>query len=232
MTHTVVLVEDEPAIADNYREALTSFGYSVVVYHNEPDARAALQGELPDLVILDIELGENALGGFTLCKMLTDRSRTLPVIFLTARDDHSYEELGLELGAHDYLRKDTSLKSLRLRVERLLASAPKAGESAATEPERHVGAFSLNEDGMRVWWHGEPVSISMTEFQLLEALTRRPGNIFTRDQLMDIAGLTIEPQSIDSHMKRIRKKFRAINTDEDPIKAERGMGYRWNTELL
>ena len=227
MSKLIAIVEDEPAIRANYAEALQRQGHRVAQYGTRPEALAAFEQGLPDLVIIDVGLGEEAEGGFDLCRELRARSAELPIIFLTARDSDVDTVSGLRLGADDYLGKEISLPHLLARVSalfrRLEALSAPAGEAVIEH-----GALRLETERMRAAWRGDEVALTVTEFWMVCALARHPGHVKSREQLMDEASVVIDDHSVTSHIKRIRRKFRDTDPDFDAIETVHGMGYRWS----
>lgn len=227
MARTIAIVEDEPLIRANYVEALTRFGYEVRGYGSRQEASTAFAGKLPELVIIDIGLGDEPEGGFDLCRELRVTAPTLPIIFLTARDSDFDVISGLRLGADDYLSKDTSLHQLAARIGALFrrVEAQKAPASAETVIEH--GPLKLESERMRITWNDVEVPLTVTEFWMVHTLVRFPGHVKNRDQLMREAELVVDDATITSHIKRIRKKFVAVAPDFDAIETVHGVGYRW-----
>ncbi len=230
MPRHIAIVEDEPAIRDNYIDALKRHGYEVSAHGNRADAMASFSARLPDLAIIDISLGDEVEGGFDLCRELRSFSSTIPIIFLTARDSELDAISGLRLGADDYLTKDISLSHLIARVVALLRRVDALSESGAHDNRLERGDLSVNLDTMAVLWHGQTVDLTVTEFWLVHALARHPGHVKNRDQLMQAANAVLDDNTITSHVKRIRKKFVDVDTDFHAIETVYGMGYRWKTD--
>ena len=227
MARRIAVVEDEAAIRENYVSALNRYGYEAVGYPDRAGALRAFAGRLPDLVIIDVGLGEEIEGGFDLCRELRSRSKTLPIIFLTARDTDLDVISGLRLGADDYLTKDISLQHLLARVVALFRRV-EALKTPGPEGTRLVqGPLTLEIESMTALWRGEKVALTVTEFWMVHTLGRFPGHVKTRDQLMDDANVVVDASTITSHIKRIRKKFLAIDPDFDAIDTVHGAGYRW-----
>ena len=228
MQKTIGLVEDEQAIADNYRDALVREGYAVQLYATRAAAQAAFAKALPDLAILDIQLGDERDGGHQLCTYLRSRSATLPIVFLTALDSDIDEIVGLKLGADEYLAKTVSLPVMTLRVAKLI-KRHEALRAADTQPgdvlER--GPLRLDLACMTASWNGRPLELTVSEFQIVECLARYPGQVRTRDDLMNAADKTIEPESVNSYIKRIRRKVRAVDPAANPVQSKHSLGYLW-----
>jgi two-component system OmpR family response regulator len=227
MSRTVAIVEDEPAIRDNYAEALRRYGFEVHGFGSRPEAKLAFSLRLPDLVIIDIGLGDEPEGGFELCRELRARSATLPILFLTARDSDLDVISGLRLGADDYLSKDISLPQLTARVQALFRRMEALRAPAAREQVFVLRGLRLEVERMRVAWNGSDVPLTVTEFWMVHALVRHPGHVRSREQLMREAQIVVDDATITSHIKRIRRKFQAIDPTFDEIDTVHGAGYRW-----
>jgi two-component system, OmpR family, response regulator len=228
MKRLIAIVEDEPAIRDNYAAAFTREGYVVRTYGNRAQAMAAFAARLPDLAIVDISLEDEPEGGFELCRQLRALSAELPIIFLTARDSELDAVSGLRLGADDFLTKDLSLAHLSARVNALFRRVDalrKPPESLEQQVRR--GTLTLDVERMRVEWDGKVVLLSLTEFWIVHALARHPGHVKNRQQLMDAANVVLDDNTITSHVKRIRRKFQSIAPAFDALQTVYGMGYRW-----
>lgn len=228
MRRLVAIVEDEPAIRDNYAEALRRQGYAVRAFADRTAALVAFAERLPDLVIVDIGLGEEVEGGFDLCRELRGRSSTLPIIFLTARDSDLDTISGLRLGADDYLTKDISLPHLLARIAALLRRVDALQTPAQGSGLLNRGDLSIDLERMSVLWCESPVDLTVTEFWIVHALVRHPGHVKSREQLMREASVVVDDSTITSHIKRIRRKFEARAPDFDCIETIYGMGYRWS----
>ncbi len=227
MARQIAIVEDEPAIRANYTDALKRYGYEVTAYSTRPQASAAFALRIPDLVLIDIGLGDEPEGGFELCRELRQRSTTLPIIFLTARDSDFDIISGLRLGADDYLTKDISLQHLLARIVSLFRRVEALSLPAGKDQLLEHGPLKLEGDRMRVTWNDQEIPLTVTEFWIVHALARYPGHIKNRDQLMSAAQVVVDEATITSHIKRIRKKFVAIDTSFDAIDTLHGVGYRW-----
>jgi two-component system, OmpR family, response regulator len=227
MKRLIVIVEDEAAIRDNYAAAFEREGYSVHSYANRLQAMAACSARLPDLAVIDISLEDEPEGGFELCRQLRARSAELPIIFLTARDSELDAVSGLRLGADDFLTKDLSLAHLVARVNALFRRVEALRRP--NEPGEIVrrGALTLDAERMQAQWDGKVVLLSLTEFWIVHALARHPGHVRNRQQLMDAANVVLDDNTITSHVKRIRRKFQAVDPKFDAVQTVYGMGYRW-----
>jgi two-component system OmpR family response regulator len=230
MRRRITIVEDDPVIRANYVDALNKHGYEVVAYDNRRDALAAMRSRLPDLVLLDIGLGDEVDGGFTLCRDLRTLSGTLPIIFLTARDSDFDTVSGLRLGADDYVTKNVSLPHLLARVSALFRRAELAREPARSESILDRGPLKLDLNRFAVSWRGRGLDLTLTEFWLVHALAKFPGHVKNREQLMNEAHVVVDDSTITSHVKRIRQKFDAADSQFDAIDTVYGMGYRWKSE--
>ncbi|MGH8618973.1 MAG: proteobacterial dedicated sortase system response regulator [Burkholderiales bacterium] len=230
MPRRIAIVEDDPVIRANYADALKKHGYEVVAFAKRAEAMAALRSRLPDLALLDISLGDEPDGGFTLCRELRALSATLPIIFLSARDSDFDVVSGLRLGADDYVTKDTSLPHLLARVAALFRRADIAREPAQVEDVLERGPLSLDLKRFSVAWRGQAVDLTLTEFWLVHALAKFPGHVKDRDQLMGEAHIVVDDSTITSHVKRLRRKFAALDPAFDAIDTVYGMGYRWTNK--
>ncbi|HVS76252.1 MAG TPA: proteobacterial dedicated sortase system response regulator [Steroidobacteraceae bacterium] len=228
MKRLIAIVEDEPAIRDNYAAAFTREGYLVRAYGNRAEAMAAFAARLPDLAVIDISLEDEPEGGFELCRQLRALSAELPIIFLTARDSELDAVSGLRLGADDFLTKDLSLAHLIARVNALFRRVDALRKPPGDEGQVvRQGPLTLDVERMRVEWDGKVVLLSLTEFWIVHALARHPGHVKNRQQLMDAASVVLDDNTITSHVKRIRRKFQGIDPAFDALQTVYGMGYRW-----
>jgi two-component system OmpR family response regulator len=227
MKRSIAIVEDEPAIRDNYAAAFAREGYAVRTYGNRRNAMAAFTTRLPDLVVIDISLEDEPEGGFELCRSLRATSAELPIIFLTARDSEIDAVSGLRLGADDFLTKDISLPHLVARVNALFRRVEALTGPADGRGALQRGPLALDPELLQVKWNGSVVLLSLTEFWIVHALARHPGHVKNRQQLMDAASVVLDDNTITSHIKRIRRKFHAIDPSFDAIHTAYGMGYRW-----
>ena len=230
MSRRIAIVEDEPAIRANYAEALRRHGYEVATYASRPEALAAFRARLPDLALVDIGLGDEVDGGFTLTRELRALSATVPIIFLSARDSDFDIVAGLRLGADDYLTKDASLPHLAARIAALFRRSELLSAPPVSDDILERGALSLDLKRLTVDWNGKRVDLTLTEFWMVHALARYPGHVKDRDALMREANIVVDDSTITSHVKRIRRKFQAVDAGFDHIATVYGMGYRWNAE--
>ncbi len=231
MTRRIAIVEDEPAIRANYRDVLARQGYAVADYDNRADALAAFRTRLPDLALIDIGLADDVDGGFALCRDLRALSPSVPILFLTARDSDFDIVAGLRIGADDYLTKDVSLPHLLARVAALLRRGDLVGaRSAGGEEVIRRGRLTLDEKRLLATWNDRRVDLTLTEFWMVHALARFPGHVKDRDSLMKDARIVVDDSTITSHVKRIRRKFQAVDPAFDRIETVYGMGYRWGAD--
>ena len=228
MKRLVAIVEDVAAIRDNYAAAFSREGYAVRTYATRALAMSAFAARLPDLAVIDISLQDEPEGGFELCRQLRALSAELPIIFLTARDSEIDAVSGLRLGADDFLTKDLSLPHLIARVNALFRRVDALRKPAGGTGELiRRGPLSLDAERMQAQWDGKVVLLSLTEFWMVHALARHPGHVRNRQQLMDAANVVLDDNTITSHVKRIRRKFQAVDPDFDAVQTVYGMGYRW-----
>ena len=227
MARRIALVEDDPTIRQNYADALTRAGYEVAAFGDRESASRTLAARLPELAIIDIGLGSDIDGGFALCRELRGASARLPIIFLSARDSDFDIVSGLRLGADDYLTKDVSLPQLLARISALFRRADASTQAPAAEDLLHRGRLTLDAKRMMANWNDAPVALTVTEFWMVHSLARHPGHVKDRDQLMRDAEMVVDDGTITSHVKRIRKKFLAVDGKFDAIETVYGMGYRW-----
>lgn len=228
MQKRIAIVEDDATIRANYADALKRHGYEVSGYALRAEATAAFRAALPDLAVIDIGLGEEADGGFTLCRDLRAMSASLPIIFLSARDSDLDIVSGLRLGADDYVTKDVSMPHLTARIAALFRRLDAQRLPTRAEDVLHRGDLVLDINRLAVSWKGKLVVLTVTEFWMIHALAKFVGHVKNRDQLMREAELTVDDNTITSHMKRIRKKFEAVDPSFDRIETVYGMGYRWS----
>ena len=223
----IALVEDEPDIAQNLRDALVRHGYQVSSFADRPQAQAGLASRLPDLAIIDVGLGHEPDGGFELCRWLRARAPALPILILSARDSEIDVVSGLRLGADDYLAKNVSLPHLLARVTALFRRADVSGQTAAADDALVRGPLVLDPQRFTVSWRGQPVELTVTEFWILHALARFPGHVKNREALMREANMLVDDHTVTSYLKRLRRKFEAVDPGFDAIETVYGLGYRF-----
>ncbi len=229
---TIVLVDDDRNILTSVSMALEAEGFTVVTFSDGVSALSALLNSHHDLGVFDIKMPR--MDGMELLRRLR-QSSDMPVIFLTSKDDEIDEVLGLRMGADDYMRKPFSQRLLIERIKAILRRKDAAALAADTNRAPEDVAFttgSLSMDPLRhkVTWKGHDVALTVTEFMILQALATRPDVVKSRDQLMDIAyddQVYVDDRTIDSHIKRLRKKFRAHDSDFASIETLYGVGYRF-----
>ena len=224
----IAIVEDEPSIRANYLDALARRGYEVAGYASRPEAMAAFRTRLPDLAVIDVGLADEPDGGFTLCRDLRAMSPMLPIIFLSARDSDFDIVAGLRIGADDYLTKDASLHQLTARIAALFRRSDLLAAAPSNEDVLERGDLVLDLKRLTATWQGAPVPLTLTEFWMVHSLARHPGHVKDRDALMRDANVVVDDSTITSHIKRIRRKFLAIDPAFDHVATVYGMGYRWS----
>ncbi|MBB5714646.1 response regulator transcription factor [Sphingomonas aerophila] len=233
MTATIALVDDDRNILTSVSIALQAEGFLTRVYSDGETALKALVDNPPDLGIFDIKMPR--MDGLELLRRLRERSQ-IPVIFLTSKDDELDEALGLAMGADDYIAKPFSQRLLIARIRAILrrTEVPQApGDAGSGDGTLTRGQLAMDPARHRTMWKGEPVTLTVTEFMILETLAQRPGIVKTRNQLMDAAysdDIYVDDRTIDSHIKRLRRKFRAVDPSFDAIETLYGAGYRFSEE--
>ncbi len=227
MSRHIAIVEDEPTIAANYRDAFQRQGFRVSLFENRSSAWEAFSDRLPDLAIIDVGLQDEVEGGFDLCRDLRARAPELPIVFLTARDSELDVISGLRLGADDYLTKTISQAQMLARIIALFRRVDALRQPVQDEHVIERDSLSLNLERMTVHWQEKLVELTVTEFWIVHALVLHPGHVKNRQQLMDAANVVLDDNTITSHIKRIRKKFQRIDSDFNAIETAYGMGYRW-----
>ncbi len=226
---TIALVDDDENILTSVSMALEAEGYAVRTYADGADGLAGISAQPPSLIIADIKMPR--MDGMEMLRKLRQSSAT-PLIFLTSKDEEIDEVLGLHLGADDYIRKPFSQRLLLERVKAVLRRADVNAQPTEEEMKKVITRGKLTLDPMRhaCAWDGTPVTLTVTEFLILQALSQRPGFVKSRDNLMDAAyddQVYVDDRTIDSHIKRLRKKFKAIDTEFDAIETLYGVGYRY-----
>lgn len=226
MSRRVLVVEDEPSIAETIWYALRTEGFEVADAATGGEALAKLAAETFDCVILDVGLPD--MSGFDVCRTLR-QTTAVPILFLTARDGEIDRIVGLELGADDYVPKPFSPRELAARVRAILRRSHGTPQ-AAPHTTKPTPASTLDHDPIRklIRCGGQPLDLSRNEYHLLLALMKNPGRVLTRDQLMDLAWQdpgTASDRTVDAHIKSVRSKIRTLTPDFDPIETRRGLGY-------
>ncbi|NVO24523.1 response regulator transcription factor [Donghicola mangrovi] len=230
----IALVDDDRNILTSVAMTLEAEGFEVETYNDGQAALEAFEKKLPDMAVLDIKMPR--MDGMDLLQRLRKKT-TMPVIFLTSKDDEIDEVLGLRMGADDYVKKPFSQRLLVERIRALLRrqEALNGDSEGEVEESKVMARGQLTMDPLRhaVTWKGLDVSLTVTEFLLLQALAQRPGFVKSRDQLMDVAyddQVYVDDRTIDSHIKRLRKKMRMVDSDFSAIETLYGVGYRYNEE--
>jgi two-component system response regulator ChvI len=235
MSHEIALVDDDRNILTSVSIALQAEGFVTRVYTDPVTALKAVAEKAPDLAVLDIKMPQ--MDGMELLRRIREFSG-IPVIFLTSRDDELDEALGLAMGADDYIAKPFSQRLLIARIRAILRRQDLAKDDAAPSEEQEAallerGRLSMDPARHKVLWDGKDVTLTVTEFLILEALAQRPGVVKSRNQLLDVAyqdDVYVDDRTIDSHIKRIRRKFRAVDPQFDAIETLYGVGYRFEEE--
>jgi two-component system response regulator ChvI len=237
MSASIALVDDDRNILTSVSIALQAEGFGVRIYSDSEAALKALVENPPDLAVLDVKMPR--LDGMELLRRLREKLPLLPAIFLTSKDDELDEALGLAMGADDYITKPFSQRLLIARIKAILRRTDaRAGIVSDNEEDipREImerGRLSMDPARHRVQWSGREVILTVTEFLILEALAQRPGFVKSRDQLMDTAyqdDVYVDDRTIDSHIKRLRRKFRQVDPTFKGIETLYGVGYRFAEE--
>ncbi len=229
MSQLIALVEDDADQRRNYAAAIEAKGYRTAEYANRPQALAGIARQQPDLVVLDIVLEDEIDGGFQLCRELLVQHPDMPLIFLTHRIDEIDRISGLRLGAWDYLPKPISLGYLAERIASLLRLVEFRHPDQREKQGVQVGQLTLFEDAMLARWQGRRLELTVTEFRLLSHLLRQPGHAVSYEGLMGATRQQyVTSNTINTHMRNIRRKFRLADAGFDCIENEYGYGYRWS----
>ena len=231
----IALVDDDRNILTSVSMTLEAEGFEVETYNDGQAALDAFNKKLPDMAVFDIKMPR--MDGMDLLQRVRQKT-SMPVIFLTSKDDEIDEVLGLRMGADDYVKKPFSQRLLVERIRALLRRQEViAGDTEGVEIDQAqvMTRGELRMDPLRhsVTWKGRDVSLTVTEFLLLQALAQRPGFVKSRDQLMDVAyddQVYVDDRTIDSHIKRLRKKMRMVDDEFSAIETLYGIGYRYNEE--
>jgi two-component system response regulator ChvI len=236
MSVTIALVDDDRNILTSVSIALQAEGFLTRVYSDGETALKALVDNPPDLAVLDVKMP--GMDGMELLRRLREKTN-VPVIFLTSKDDELDEALGLAMGADDYIAKPFSQRLLIARIRAVLRRAemrahpPSEADEQEDVPPIIRGRLRLDPARHRVAWDDKDVTLTVTEFMILEALAQRPGVVKSRNQLMDVAyqdDIYVDDRTIDSHIKRLRRKFRAVDNEFKAIETLYGVGYRFGEE--
>jgi two-component system response regulator ChvI len=236
MSITIALVDDDRNILTSVSIALQAEGFVTRVYSDGEAALKALVDNPPDLAVLDVKMPR--MDGMELLRRLREKT-AIPVIFLTSKDDELDEALGLAMGADDYIAKPFSQRLLIARIRAVLRRAEMRATPVSETPGEEEspmierGRLAMDPARHRVSWEGKDVTLTVTEFMILEALAQRPGVVKSRNQLMDVAyqdDIYVDDRTIDSHIKRLRRKFRAVDGQFKAIETLYGVGYRFAEE--
>ena len=230
MSHTIALVDDDRNILTSIGMALENEGFKVQTYIDAESALVGISRSPPDLAVIDIKMPR--MDGEELLKRLRKKT-SIPILFLTSKDEEVDELLGLKLGADDFIKKSGGF-SIKVLIERIRVQLRK--KSSNNDETKHLikhGKLKLDPSQLECEWDGKPLpeKLTTTEFLIVRELAKRPGVIKERAQLMDIAykdNTDIEDRTIDSHVKRIRKKFKRVDQNFSAIETRYGSGYRWN----
>ncbi len=226
MKARILIVDDEPAIVDAIQYALETEGFETLCLSSGMPVISALAEHSADLLILDIGLPD--ISGLELCRQIRHTS-SIPVIFLTARTDEIDRVVGLEIGADDYITKPFSPREVSARVKAVLRRTGNANNGSPPP-----GTFAVNESKRQISYFGRVLDLSRYEYEILKTFIRRPGHVFSREQLMQLVWEHPEcslDRTIDAHIKNIRAKMRIIRPEKDPIVTHRGMGYALRDDL-
>lgn len=233
MSHTIALVDDDQNILTSVTIALEAEGYAVRTYPDGVSALEALKNKPADLAVLDIKMPR--MDGMELLRRLR-QSTDMPVIFLTSKDEEIDQVLGLKMGADDFIAKPFSQRLLIERIRAVIrrySTARAAGDGPDKEEQQAIqrGQLTLDRARHMVKWGDVAINLTVTEFLILQALAQRPGHVKSRDQLMDAAyadDIYVDDRTIDSHIKRLRKKFRVVDKEFSSIETLYGVGYRYS----
>lgn len=230
---TLAIVDDDENIVESLRMFFEKEGYQVRTYHDGETALKALTEIPPDIAILDVKMPR--MDGMELLRRLRQTS-DLPTIFLTSKDEEIDEVIGFNIGADDFVRKPCSNRLLAERVKAVLRRAGRSTDTTVKDDKKILtrGRLTLDPNRHTCHWDGKPVHLTVTEFLMLHSLAERPGYVKSRNQLMDTAyedDIYVDERTIDSHIKRLRKKFRTVDETFDAVETLYGVGYRYNTTV-
>ena len=230
MSQNIALVDDDRNILTSVSMSLEAEGYNVKTYNDGEEGLSGIKTSTPDLVVLDIKMPR--MDGMEVLTKLREES-AIPVIFLTSKDDEVDEVIGLRMGADDYITKPFSQRLLIERIRALLRRQELQKTSATAKKSEEIverGDLTLDDSRHLCSWKKQPINLTVTEYLLVKALAQRPGHVKNRDQLIDLAygeNIYVDDRTIDSHIKRIRKKFKKIDQDFDQIETLYRIGYRY-----
>jgi DNA-binding response OmpR family regulator len=224
---TVLLIDDDPSLLDVLSLPFEDAGFRVELARDGDAGLVAIRATRPDVVVSDVNMP--GLDGFSLCRKLRGERNFVPLLLLTSRDDEIDEALGLELGADDFIAKPFSTRVLLARVAALLRREARRSEASPEKPHV-VGPLELFAERLEVRYAGAAILVTMTEFRLLEALTRRPGIVLSRERLLEMVrgdGSVVVDRIIDTYVRRLRRKFEGVDPAFGGIETVVGAGYRW-----
>ncbi len=230
MNNKIILVDDDRNILISVSMALESEGFIVEAFNDGEDGLKAILEKRPDLVILDVKMPR--MDGIEVLSKLREES-SVPVIFLTSKDDEIDQVIGLRMGADDYITKPFSQRLLIERIKVLLRRNVSMEDKTKQSDIIEYGHLILDDSRHLCSWMGTPLNLTVTEYLLVKALASRPGHVKDRDQLIDMAygeNIYVDDRTIDSHIKRVRKKFKKIDEKFDKIETLYGIGYRYKEE--
>ena len=233
MSHNIALVDDDRNIIASVSMSLEAEGFNVKTYNDGEEGLKGITETSPDLVVLDIKMPR--MDGMEVLSKLREKSN-LPVIFLTSKDDEVDEVIGLRMGADDYITKPFSQRLLIERIRALLRRQQLQNDNTDEEADETLltqGDLALDDSRHLCSWKKQPVNLTVTEYLLVKALATRPGHVKNRDQLIDLAygeNIYVDDRTIDSHIKRVRKKFKAVDKEFDQIETLYGIGYRYKEQ--
>jgi two-component system, OmpR family, catabolic regulation response regulator CreB len=227
----ILIVDDEPAIAQNVEYALQTEGYETLYVSTGNEAIEQVGLFTPDLIVLDVGLPDK--NGFEVCRELRKTSQ-VPIIFLTARTEEIDRVVGLEMGGDDYVTKPFSPRELAARVKAILRRLKNIPEATKEPASVHKGPFVVNDNKRQIIYFETNLPLSKYEYDILKIFIDRPGQVFSRNQIMDLAweepGTSLD-RSVDAHIKTLRAKLKAVKDDVDPIQTHRGVGYSLKENL-
>ena len=224
----IAVVDDESDLRETIIFALEKAGYSAKGYKNGLDAWLELKSKLPDLVLLDVTMPE--MDGLEMCRKLRSLSETLPILFLSSRDEEIDRILGLELGGDDYMCKPFSVRELLVKIKVLFRRYSARNTNNKTGDKIEQGPLKLDIDKFLAFWQGNVIDLTVTEFNILRFLAESPGIVRTRDALIEQIypnGTYVSERTIDTHIKRLRKKIEFMDADFEEIETVYGLGYRY-----
>jgi len=231
MTYKITIVEDDIDQQQNYADALQRRGFETQCFSRVEEALIGITNDRPDLVLLDVVLGDDPDGGFTICRKLLDRGDNIPIIFLSDRSDEIDQVFGLRLGAWDYQTKPISLALLAERIKSLLRIHHARSEDNKTAPHYEGSGISLDEEKSFASWHAQTLPLTLTEFRLLSSIVKSgPEGINYSSLCESTMQRMVTNGTINSHIKNIRKKFNALDHTFQCIRNKPGFGYRWEKD--